>query len=176
MHQDPRSRPQEIHRSAPVTRRHAIASATAALLLGSAYRAVEAQQSATPEDGAAAYPEARMPDWRFSVVAIQDPYQGTITRPETTPAGLRILAAQIILTNQSEQPMEFLVSDIRLRDIDGVEYRAGEYIGEEPRIVSQNLPDGERTRGWVWFPLPEEAEPSTIIFVPPAPVMRVPLD
>jgi hypothetical protein len=41
--------------------------------------------------------------------------------------------------------------------------------------VSQNLPDGERTRGWVWFAVPEDVTIVEIRFVGPSPVFTVSL-
>jgi hypothetical protein len=135
-----------------------------------------ADGGSTPEVAGEVNLESTMPDWRFAVVTIQDPYQGALTTPDSLPSGLRILAYQVILTNNSDQPMEFRITDVRLRDNQGVEYRAGEYIGTEPRLVSQNLPDGERTRGWVWFALPEGSEPSSLVFLAPSPTLRVRLE
>lgn len=128
---------------------------------------------ATPEGAPDAIAETAMPDWRFSLVEFARTYQGTITRPEEVPEGLTVVACQVILTNLSDQPMEIAVRDIRLRDSEGIEYQAGEFTGDEPRIVSQNLPEGERTRGWVWFGIPESHEPVSIVFIPPRPVLRI---
>ena len=135
----------------------------------SATRATEA----TPEGGPVPMAEAPMPDWRFSLVEFQGAYQGTVTRPDEIPDGITVVACQVILTNHSDQPMECAVRDIRLRDSEGIEYQAGEYTGEEPRIVSQNLPEGERTRGWVWFGIPEAHQPVSIVFLPPRPVLKI---
>lgn len=128
---------------------------------------------ATPEAVADAIVETTMPDWRFSLVEFQRAYQGTISRPEDIPDGLTIVGCQVILTNLSDQPMEIAVRDIRLRDSEGIEYQAGEFTGEEPRVVSQNLPEGERTRGWVWYGIPEAHQPVSIVFIPPRPVLRI---
>jgi len=175
---------QAPHASA-VSRRRALATLGAIGLVGALTPAARAQQpgtpvpatgASTPVAGTEVNLEVAMPDWRFAVVTIQDPYQGTPTRPDSVPAGARVVAYQVVLTNNSDLPMEFTIADIRLRDIDGVEYRAGEYIGTEPRLVSQNLPDGERTRGWVWFGIPEGTEPSSIVFVAPPPTLRIRLD
>jgi hypothetical protein len=119
--------------------------------------------------------EATMPQWRFVVSDFRDPYEGVLSKPSELPSGLRLVAFQIILFNGSDQPLEYSVSDVRLRDIEGTEYRGGDYIGEEPRLVSQNLPDGERTRGWVWCAIDEGAQPAEVIFVAPPPVLRIPL-
>ena len=157
--------------------------AIAALVLAGAApitaAAQQSQESATP---AAASPEsgqeigeALMPQWRFAAIELVDPYTGTLTKPDALPANTRVVALQIVLQNESDQPLEFMVTDFRLRDADGTEYRAGEYLGTEPRIVSQNLPDGERTRGWVWFGIPQEAQLATIVFVAPPPVLRIDL-
>lgn len=132
---------------------------------------------ATAVSGArgAALGEAGMPDWVFSATLMQDPYAGTLTKPAGLPPKTRVVALEVILTNHSDQPLQFTITDIRLRDKDGAEYRAGDYLGTEPRVVSQNLPDGERTRGWVWFGIPEAAVPQTIVFLAPQPVLRIPL-
>jgi hypothetical protein len=134
---------------------------------------VPAAGASTPTAGAEVNLEVTMPDWRFAVVTIQNPYQGTLTTPDSVGAGISVIAYQVILTNNSDQPMEFRITDIRLRDSQGVEYRAGEYIGTEPRLVSQNLPDGERTRGWVWFALPDGSTPASLVFLAPSPTLRV---
>ena len=62
-----------------------------------------------------------------------------------------------------------------MRDTQGFQYAAGDVTGTEPRLVSQNLPDSERTRGWVWFMVPENAELTEIAFDGPPPSFRVPL-
>lgn len=128
---------------------------------------------ATPEDTTSPIADAGMPDWRFSLVEIQASYQGTISRPDEIPDGITVVACQVIITNDSDQPMEFAVRDIRLRDSEGIEYQAGEYTGEEPRVVSQNLPEGERTRGWVWYGIPEAHQAASIVFLPPRPVLKI---
>lgn len=116
---------------------------------------------------------APAPDWSFTVVAIEDPYTGRITRPSEPDPDARFVGVQVIITNGSDSPLDFQVSDVRLRDADGVEYQAGEAIGSEPRLVSQNLPDGERTRGWVWFQIPKGSRVSEVRFYGPRPVFRV---
>jgi hypothetical protein len=156
----------------PISRRDAIASLGAISLM--ALGAGHASAQATPE--AATEPvEVTMPDWRFTFLTAADPYEGEITRPSAVPEGLRIVAYEVMLANMSEQFMDFAVRDIRIRDIDGVEYRGGDYQGTEPRMISQNLPNGERARGWVWFGVPVDAEISTILFVAPPPLLRIPL-
>ena len=176
------------HPATPDRRHHSVLtrrSAVAALILaGAAPLVASAQQSNEPAAQAVATPttteappigEATMPQWRFVVLEMIDPYGGTLTKPDGLPANTRVIALQVILLNESDQPLEFTVTDFRLRDTDGSEYRAGDYLGTEPRIVSQNLPDGERTRGWVWFGIPEAAQVAALVFVAPPPVLRVPL-
>lgn len=116
---------------------------------------------------------APAPEWSFTVVSIEDPYTGRITRPAEPDPDARFVAVQVIITNASESPLDFQVSDVRLRDTDDVEYQAGDAIGSEPRLVSQNLPDKERTRGWVWFQIPNEARVREVRFYAPRPVFRV---
>lgn len=155
-----------------LNRRQALVSLSALGLMAAAGPTAHALQTeATPSvsDGT----EVSMPDWRFSLIEAHDPYAGGVTKPDIIPADVRIVACQVMLTNMSDQPMEFRVTDIRVRDSNGVEYRAGEYLGTEPRLVSQNLPDGERTRGWVWVALPTDVEPATVVFIAPPPVLQI---
>jgi hypothetical protein len=114
-----------------------------------------------------------MPDWRFQLVDYVYPYSGELKRPAQMVSNLKIVACEVALLNMSDQPMEFAVRDIRLRDLDGIEYPAGEFQGSEPSIASQNLPDGERVRGWVWFGIPQGSEPASIVLLPPRPVLRL---
>jgi Domain of unknown function (DUF4352) len=118
--------------------------------------------------------QAEMPNWVFTVQVFQDPYAGVLTRPAEPEPGIRYVAAEIVIENRSDQPLEFTVSDVRLRDEQGVEYTANTGVGgEEPKLVSQNLPDGERTRGWVWFTVPEGTAITEVRFVPAPPQLRV---
>lgn len=154
----------------PVNRRRAVASLGALGIIAASGTAAHAfQATPTTTDGI----EVAMPDWRFSLIETHDPYAGTVTKPDVVPAEVRVVACQVMLTNMSDQPMEFRVTDVRVRDSNGVEYRAGEYLGTEPRLVSQNLPDGERTRGWVWVALPTDVEPASVVFVAPPPVLQI---
>jgi len=116
-----------------------------------------------------------MPDWRFAAINLRDPYEGTLTKPTGVSAGIRVVAFEVSLANQSDQPLEFSIANIRLRDSDGVEYRAGDYLGTDPRLVSQNLPNGEITRGWIWFGVPEETSLASIVFIAPPPTLRIAL-
>ncbi|MER3436606.1 MAG: hypothetical protein C4346_02720 [Chloroflexota bacterium] len=116
---------------------------------------------------------ASAPEWSFTVVSLEDPYTGRITRPAEPDPDARFVAVQVIINNASDSPLDFQVSDIRVRDTDDVEYQAGDAIGSEPRLVSQNLPDKERTRGWVWFQIPNEARVREVRFYAPRPVFRV---
>jgi len=117
-----------------------------------------------------------MPQWIFTVQVFQDPYAGELTRPAEPEPGIRYAAAEVVIENQSDQPLDFAASDVRLRDEQGVEYPAnGAVIGEEPKLVSQNLPDGERTRGWVWFSVPEGSVVTEVRFAPAQPQLRVQL-
>jgi hypothetical protein len=131
-----------------------------------------AAQGATPPP---AIGRADAPAWTFTVTQYVDPYQGNITRPKTPPQGARIIGAEVIIENGSDQPMSYTTRDIHLRSLDGVEYSAGEVAGEEPGLVSQDLPDGERARGWVWFAVPKADEFKEIRFIGPQPIFRVPV-
>jgi hypothetical protein len=130
-------------------------------------------QSATPT-ATALVGQAEMPHWVFTVQVFQDPYAGVLTRPAEPEPGIRYIAAEIVIENQSDQPLDFTSSDVRLRDEQGIEYGVNSaVVGEEPKLVSQNLPDGERTRGWVWFTVPEGTAITELRFVPAPPQLRV---
>jgi Domain of unknown function (DUF4352) len=131
-------------------------------------------QTGTPNPALELVGQAEMPNWVFRVQVFQDPYAGVLTRPAEPEPGIRYLAAEVVIENQSDQPLDFMTSDVRLRDEQGVEYGANSaVIGEEPRLVSQNLPDGERTRGWVWFAVPQGAVIAEVRFLPAPPQLRV---
>lgn len=140
---------------------------------------VFAQTEGTPEaDGPTTESiigEVVAPAWRFTVTIFEDPYRGTITTPAEAPPGTRYIGVEVVITNDSDQPLEFRVTNVRLLDDRGFNYPAGEVQGTEPRLVSQNLPDLERTRGWVWFLVPSDAVVSAIVLNGPVPTFRVPL-
>ncbi len=161
------------------SRRRAIVALSAAGLAAAWSPVVFARQDpatpATPDTTGALLGEANMPDWRFAAVNLTDPYEGTLTKPAGVSGGVRVVALEVALANESDQPFEFSITDIRLRDSDGIEYRAGDYLGTSPRLVSQNLPNGEITRGWVWFGIPDESSLASIVFVAPPPTLRIAL-
>jgi hypothetical protein len=160
-------------------RRTVIAAAVAVpglALLGQSGAGAAAQ--ATP--GAAptqppAVGEAAAPNWTFTVLQVQQPYKGELTRPKELDPGLTVVAAEIIITNGSDQPLGFSTADIALKDEAGISYTSGSTLGTEPRVVSQDLPGGERTRGWVWFAVPDGTVPTQLVFSGPAPQFRVPI-
>ena len=119
--------------------------------------------------------EVSTPAWRFAVSQIQDPYRGQISAPDSAPPNLRFVGAEVLITNDSDQPFEFHINEIRLRDVDGFQYAAGQVFGTEPRLVAQNLPDGERTRGWLWFMVPAGSSLLELAFEAPPPILRIPL-
>jgi hypothetical protein len=131
-------------------------------------------QTATPTSAPELVGQAEMPHWIFTVQVFQDPYAGVLTRPAEPEPGIRYIGAEVVIENQSDQPLDFTASDVRLRDEQGVEYVANSaVVGEEPKLVSQNLPDGERTRGWVWFTVPDGTAITELRFVPAPPQLRV---
>jgi hypothetical protein len=132
-------------------------------------------QDATPEAGAdQMVGQAEMPRWVFTVLVWQDPYAGELTRPAEPEPGVRYIGAEVRIENQSDQPMEFASTDVRLRDEQGVEYPSSSaVVGAEPKLTGQNLPDGERTRGWVWFSVPENTVITEMRFQAPQPLLRV---
>jgi len=155
------------------TRRELIGSAAAGLaVIG--LRAERTAAQATPE-AASADRTAGAPNWSFVLHAFQDDYSGDIQAPQERPAGMRFAAADVEIINDSEQPLAFTPIDIRLRSADGVEYRGGSAIGMEPTVNPRNLNPGERSRGWVWFTVPEGATASEIVYFAPQPQFRITL-
>jgi len=142
----------------------------------SAAAAVAFAQGATPEPSADdAVGSATAPAWTVSVATFQDPYPGQIQAPESPPAGVRFIAVEVVIDNASAQALNFTPADIRLVDGTGVEYRGGAAAGTEPFLGVRNLNGGDRSRGWVWFMVPESAEIAELIYVAPTPLFRIPL-
>jgi len=136
-----------------------------------AQAALQAAQEATPGTGAEWRVNA--PRWAFQLHSVQDPYAGTLQVPQTPPAGTRVVAVEIEVINDSEQPLNFTPVDVRLRDASGMEHRGGAAIGTEPMINPRNMNPGELSRGWVWFLIPEGADATEVVYVAPQPQFRV---
>ena len=160
---------------ASASRRSFVAGAVVAAS-GAATRVpvLAARQDATP-DGWSPYPIAAAPAWSFAAHTVQDPYPGTMQVPAEIPAGARAIAIEIEVTNDADQALDFTPIDVRLRDDTGQEYRGGAAIGTEPMISPRNLNPGERSRGWVWFIVPEATIPVEIVYVAPQPQFRIAL-
>jgi len=139
-----------------------------------ALQAERTSAQATPE-AVSADRTADAPNWSFVLHTYQDDYSGDIQAPQERPAGMRFAAAEVEIINDSQQPLAFTPIDIRLRSADGVEYRGGSAIGMEPTVNPRNLNPGERSRGWVWFTVPEGATASEIVYFAPQPQFRITL-
>ncbi|HEU0114035.1 MAG TPA: DUF4352 domain-containing protein, partial [Thermomicrobiales bacterium] len=136
-------------------------------------RSAAAQSVATPTPMVG---RADAPRWTFTVLLYQDPYAGKLSRPTEPEPGTRYIFAEVVIDNGSDQPLDFAISDVRLVDVQGVEYPASSSVlGSEPKLTGQNLPDGERTRGAVWFAVPTDARFNEIKFNGPSPRFVVPL-
>lgn len=133
-------------------------------------KALPRQGETTPVVG-----QAGAPEWEFMVLSFRDPYQGEVQQPVAPGAGMRYVGVQVQITNGSDQALAFSISDVKLSEAEGIEYRAGEVIGSEPRLRSRNLNPGERARGWVWFEVPIATQLAQLIFVAPRPEFRVAL-
>jgi hypothetical protein len=153
---------------ASASRRSIVTGAVLAVATGGAARtsAFAARQDATP-DGWSPYPIVEAPAWSFAAHTVQDPYQGTMQVPAEVPAGSRAIAVEVEVSNDADQALNFTPIDIRLRDDTGQEYRGGAAIGTEPMISPRNLNPGERSRGWVWFIVPEATIPVELVYVAP---------
>ena len=152
---------------------HAVGAATAstpAHRLGARTRQDDAAPATDGEIG-----QAAAPAWTFVVLAVQDPYGGEVQQPPTPPAGTRYVAAEIVVDNGSDQPLNFNPVEVRLRDAAGIEYRGGTAIGTEPLIGARNLNGGERSRGWLWFTVAEDADLVDLLYLAPPPQFRVDL-
>lgn len=157
---------------ATASRRSLVAGAVLATVSGRAM-AVATAQEATP--GWSPYPLAEAPAWTFAAHTIQNPYTGTMQVPAEAPAGSRVVAVEVEVTNDADQALNFTPVDIRLRDDAGQEFRGGAAIGTEPMISPRNLNPGERSRGWVWFIVPEATVPVELVYVAPPPQFRIAL-
>ena len=135
-------------------------------------RADASARQSTPEAGGH---RIGPPEWFLSLLTMQDPYPGRIQAPAQPPAGTRYVAAELQIDNESDQPLNFTPTDVRLRDVAGVEYRGGTAIGQEPMLNARNLNGGERSRGWVWFTVAESAQLVELVYVAPPPVYRAAL-
>lgn len=161
------------HRITRTTRRNVIGAAMAGVAAAT-LASDRANAQATPGTGDEAR-FANAPDWTFMVDAFQDPYTGEIQAPQERPAGMRFVAAEVEVINASDQSLNFTPVDIRLRTLDGIEYRGGSAIGTDPTINPRNLNPGERSRGWVLFTVPDAAEPAEIVYLAPQPQFRISL-
>ncbi|MCA9858981.1 MAG: DUF4352 domain-containing protein [Thermomicrobiales bacterium] len=155
------------------TRRELIGTMAAGMAVA-ALRVGHAHAQGTPEAPAAGR-TATTPNWSVVLHTYEENYSGEIQAPQEKPAGMRFTAAEVEIVNDSDQPLAFTPIDIRLRDDDGIEYRGGSAIGMEPTINPRNLNPGERSRGWVWFTVPEATVAGEIIYLAPQPQFRIPL-
>lgn len=113
------------------------------------------------------------PTWSFSLNSLDDPFTGKLVFPTKIAAGNRVVRAEVVIINASDQPLDFQNSKVHLVDTDGIEYVAGNAQGSDPSLVSQTLPNGERSRGYVWFVIPETSELAQIKFIAPPPQLRI---
>jgi hypothetical protein len=163
-----------------VSRRQVISAITVAgsgMMLGPAADATAktaAQPGATPSSEAS-MGRVGMPAWWLTIETFQDPYAGVIQQPAQPPPGTRYLAAEVVIENASPQALNFTPADVRLRDATGQEFRGGTAVGTEPFIAPRNLNGGERSRGWVWFTAPADAQIIEIVYVAPPAELRVKL-
>jgi hypothetical protein len=139
---------------------------------GLAAESAAAQATAT---AAGAGRRADPPAWSLTLYLLQDPYAGVIQAPAQPPPGTRYVGAEIEIDNASSQPLAFTPAEVRLRDATGYEYRGGSAVGTEPVISPRNLNGGERSRGWVWFTVMQEAQLEELAYVAPQPQYRIDL-
>jgi hypothetical protein len=119
--------------------------------------------------------KATAPSWSFAVLAVEDLDRGNADQSHLRGAENRFMAADVVISNDSDAPLAFNLTDIRLRGTDGSEYPGGEIAGSMPRLTGQNLPPGDLARGWIWFNVPAEIVVAEIRFYGPSPILHVPL-
>lgn len=115
------------------------------------------------------------PSWTFIVHTIQDPYAGELLRPQEPEPDVRYVGVEVEIRNESAAPLNFAPSAIRLVDTDGVEHTSGAVVGSEPRLLNINMLPGERTRGWIWYGVPETGQLAGLVYAAPSPRLYVPL-
>ena len=72
--------------------------------------------------------------------------------------GMRLIAVELIVESTANKGVSVNPMYTSIRDADGYEYN-GSIFGREPSLKSQNdLPRGEKMRGWVTFEIPEKAK------------------
>jgi len=141
-------------------------------------RRVAAVGTPTPSAGKLAgneLGEAQAPNWNVVFRQLSDPYTGTVDEGKPPPAGMRYVGLEIEINNDSDQPLAVEPFDVRLRDAEGNEYRAGSTFGTEPRLSSRSLNTGERSRGWGWFVVPANAKITEATYIAPRPQFRLQL-
>ncbi len=77
------------------------------------------------------------------------------------------------IRNDSDQPLAGSPGQVRLRDVEATDYTNGAMVVSDPRLFNVKMLPGERARGWVWFGVAEDAQPSHLVYVPAAPQLLV---
>lgn len=149
--------------------------ATAAVAAGLGARDPAAARLAGIQDEPPLVGESRSPTWVFVVHSVQDPYAGVLVRPAEPQAGMRYVAADVEIRNESTFPLEFGNNGVRLVGGDGVEYPSGLVAGSEPALPIFTLEPANRMRGWVWYAVPEVAPVVGLVHYGPRPRLPVPL-
>ena len=158
-------------------KQHRILWSVAALLLASAFLLVQTGvPTALGQDATSDAATAPSPEWTFVVHGMQDPYAGALTTPSEPAPGMRYVGFDVEVVNDSDQPLSFAGTGVYLRDDQGFSYRSGTVAGREPALHGRTMPAGDRSRGWVWFEVPQDVTLTEILLVPTAPELRVGLD
>jgi hypothetical protein len=75
--------------------------------------------------------------------------------------GKKLVAAEVILSNLTGEPLSANPLNAQLIDQDGFTYQA-ELGARDDQLLSVTLDQGERVRGWIAFEVPENAVPATL--------------
>jgi endonuclease YncB( thermonuclease family) len=151
----------------PTTRRLAI-WLPVLLLLGAA-STVQALQTDRDDPSFMTFPA-----WQVAIDNYTDPYPDPLLVPEVPVSGMRYLGMEVMIENGSDLDLQIAPWMFRLRDTEGRDFGGGSVWATTPTpLASRVVATGEQTRGWVWYEVPADAIIVEIVFIPPAPELRL---
>jgi hypothetical protein len=134
--------------------------------------------TATPGSGPAPAPTETAPAAVVGEVGetiTQGDYSVTVVSMETSSgyggfavskSGDEFLAIEIIVQSGANTGVNISPLDVKVKDADGLQYDAG-LLGKEPFLPTQNdLPKGEKVRGWATIEIPIQAKGLILTYEP----------
>lgn len=139
----------------------------------------QAQKPAAPAkatDVPASEPTAAVTIGRMGETIAQGGYRLTVTKVEEAQAfgdfaraeaGKKLVAVEMLIESGADEGVDINpMFYAKVKDADGYEYSAS-LAGKEPTLKAQNnLPKGEKVRGWVTFEVPETASGLVLSYKP----------